>query len=193
LNQLLAPDSCFGTSIAIVEATVWRRKRIAEAVKGYTAPAHCFHRLNPKGGSMKRQIASFLGVFGLLLVAACANAQSVNVKANVPFDFVVDNVTLPAGAYSIQSINDASGASTLAIRDENGKVGRLMGSNPAEKLEAAATSHLLFHRYGDTYFLAQIWIQGEQQGRELRQTRRETEMAKNLRPSEDVIVLASLR
>ena len=142
---------------------------------------------------MKRQIASFLGVFGLLLVAACANAQSVNVKANVPFDFVVDNVTLPAGAYSIQSVNDASGASTLAIRDENGKVGRLMGSNPAEKLEAAATSHLLFHRYGDTYFLAQIWIQGEQQGRELKQTRRETEMAKNLRPSEDVIVLASLR
>jgi hypothetical protein len=51
----------------------------------------------------------------------------------------------------------------------------------------------LFHRYGDTYFLAQIWMQGEKQGRELRKTRRETEMAKNLQPSEDVIVLASLR
>lgn len=140
---------------------------------------------------MKRQIASFLGVFGLLLVAACANAQSVNVKANVPFDFVVDNVTIPAGAYSIQSINDSIGSPTLMIRGN--KVGRLVGSNAAENLNPAATSHLLFHRYGDTYFLAQIWVQGERHGRELRQTRRETEMAKNLRPSDDVIVLASLR
>ena len=142
---------------------------------------------------MKRQIASFLGVFGLLLVAACANAQSVNVKANVPFDFVVDNVTSPAGAYSIQSINDGIGSPTLMIRSTNNKVGRLVGSNAAENLEPAATSHLLFHRYGDTYFLAQIWMQGEQHGRELRRTRRETEMAKNLRPADDVIVLASLR
>ena len=140
---------------------------------------------------MKRQIASFFGVFGLLLVAACANAQSVNVKANVPFDFVVDNVTIPAGAYSIQSINDSIGSPTLMIRGN--KVGRLVGSNGAENLNPAATSHLLFHRYGNTYFLAQIWVQGERHGRELRQTRRETEMAKNLWPSDDVIVLASLR
>ena len=142
---------------------------------------------------MKRQIASFLGVFGLLLVAACANAQSVNVKANVPFDFVVGNVTIPAGAYSIQSINDSIGSPTLVIRSANNKVARLVGSNGAENLNPAATSHLLFHRYGDTYFLAQIWMQGERHGRELTQTRRETEMAKNLRLSEDVIVLASLR
>lgn len=142
---------------------------------------------------MKRQIANLLGVFGLLLVAACANAQSVNVRANVPFDFVVDKVTIPAGAYSIQSINDGIGSPTLMIRGTNSRVARLVGSNAAEKLNPAATSYLLFHRYGDTYFLAQIWMQGEQHGREFIKTRRETEMAKNLRPSDDVIVLASLR
>jgi hypothetical protein len=177
----------------MIQATVWRRKRIAEAVKGYTASAHCFHRLNPKGGSMKRQIANLLSVFGLLLVAACANAQNVNVKANVPFDFVVGNVTLPAGAYSIQSINDGIGSPTLMIRGTSNKVGRLVGSNAAENLNPAASSHLLFHRYGDTYFLAQIWVQGEQRGRALSMTRREAEVAKNLQSSEDVVVLASLR
>lgn len=142
---------------------------------------------------MKQQIASWMSVFGLLLVAACASAQSVNVKANVPFDFVVDNATLPAGAYSIQSINNGSGSPTLVIRGENGKAGRLVSSNAAEKLNAAETSHLLFHRYGNTYFLAQIWMQGEHRGRELRMTRREAEIAKNLQSSEDVIVLAALR
>ncbi len=142
---------------------------------------------------MKRQIAIWMSVFGLLLVVAGASAQSVNVKANVPFDFIVDNATLPAGTYSIQSINDANGSPTLVIRGETVKTGRLVSSNQAEKLNPAATSHLLFHRYGDTYFLAQIWMQGEQHGRELRMTRREAEIAKNLQSSEDVIVLASLR
>ena len=142
---------------------------------------------------MKRQIANLLGVFGLLLVAACANAQSVNVRANVPFDFVVDNVTLPAGAYSIQSINDGIGSPTLLVRGSDNQVMRLVGSNAAEHFKSAEKSHLLFHRYGDTYFLAQIWMEGDKYGRELRKTRREAEIATNLHSSEDVIVLASLR
>lgn len=142
---------------------------------------------------MKRQIARLFGVFGLLLMAACANAQSVNVKANVPFDFVVDNVTLPAGAYNIQSINDAIGSSTLLISGSDSKVMRLVSSDGAENLNAAATTHLIFHRYGDSYFLAQVWMQGEQHGRSLRKTRREAEIARNLQPAGDVIVLASLR
>ena len=142
---------------------------------------------------MKRHIANLLGVFGLLLMAACASAQSVNVKANVPFDFVVGNATLPAGAYSIQSINDGIGSPALMIRGTENKVGRLVGSSTAENLEPAETSHLLFHRYGDTYFLAQIWVQGEQRGRALGMTHREAELAKNLQSSGDVIVLASLR
>src|SRR5690242_7619598 len=147
----------------------------------------------PKGGSMKRQIVSLMSLLGLLLVAACASAQSVNVKANVPFDFVVENATLAAGAYNIQSINDESGSSWLVIRGENTKAMRLFGSNAAENLKPAATSYLLFHRYGGTYFLAQIWMQGEQHGRQLKKTRREAEIAKNLRSSEHVVVLASLR
>src|SRR5690348_8736321 len=109
---------------------------------------------------MKRQIANLLGVFGLLLVAACANAQSVNVRANVPFDFVVGNATFPAGTYSIQSINEGIGSPTLLIRGTDSKVMSLVGSNAAENLQAAEKSHLLFHRYGGTYFLAQIWMQG---------------------------------
>jgi len=142
---------------------------------------------------MKRQIVSLMGVFGLLLVAACASAQSVNLKANVPFDFVVGNATLPAGAYNIRSLNNESSSFTLAIRGENGKVARMVGSDAAENLKPAASSHLLFHRYGNTYFLAQIWTQGEQHGRQVMKTRREAEIATNLQRSKDVIVLASLR
>ena len=141
---------------------------------------------------MKRQIVSLLGVLGLLLVAACANAQGVNVKANVPFDFTIGKSSLPAGAYSIQSLATATG-SVLAIRGEHAAKNMLASANNAETLNPSPNSRLVFHRYGDQYFLSQIWLQGEKVGRQFRISRREAEMAKSVQTSEDVIVLAALR
>jgi len=133
---------------------------------------------------MKRQIANVLGVLGLLLVAACANAQSLNVTANVPFDFAVDKASLPAGAYSIQSISSAA-SSTLAIRSND--------RNKAEHLNPSSKTCLVFHRYGEQYFLSQIWVAGEKGGAQLRMSRREAETATNVDRSQDVIILAALR
>jgi len=141
---------------------------------------------------MKRQIVSLLGVLALLLVAACANAQGVNVKANVPFDFTIGKSSLPAGAYGIQSLATATG-SVLAIRGENAAKNMLASANSAETLNPSPNSRLVFHRYGDQYFLSQIWLQGEKVGRQFRISRREAEMAKSVQTSEDVIVLAALR
>ncbi len=141
---------------------------------------------------MRRQIMSLVSVFGLLLVAACANAQSLNVKANVPFNFVVDKDILPAGVYSIRSINDATGGRTLVIQNGT-KAMKLVNPNEADSLKAAQKSHLLFHRYGGEYFLAQIWVEGEKVGRQFRMSRREAEIAKYHQTSDDVIVLAALR
>lgn len=142
---------------------------------------------------MKRQIANLLGVFGLLLMAACANAQDVNLKANIPFGFAVEKATMPAGVYSIQSIDAARGR-TLLIRGNEGKVLKLVSPNVAQTLHPSETSRLLFHRYGDQYFLAQIWMQGDVTGREFRMSLREAEIASNVRThAQDVIVLASLR
>jgi len=141
---------------------------------------------------MKRQIASVIGVFGLLLVAACANAQSVNVKANVPFDFTVGKSTLSAGQYNIQSLSTGS-SDVLAIRGGAAQ-NMLASANRAETLNPSPNSRLVFHKYGDQYFLSQIWLQGEKAGRQFRITKREAEMAKNVQTSEeDVIVLAALR
>jgi len=141
---------------------------------------------------MRRQIVSFVSVFGLLLVAACANAQSLYVKANVPFDFAVDKDTLPAGNYSIRSINSETGGRTLLIQSGT-KAMKLTTPDVADSLKAASKSHLLFHRYGNEYFLTQIWVQGEKAGRQFKMSRREAEIAKNHQTSDDVIVLAALR
>src|SRR5690242_10347839 len=187
-NQRLAARSAheirFGTRLALYPPEQCEDgSDKQEAVKGSAAMAHCFHRLTHKGDSMRRQIVSFVGVFGLLLVAACANAQSLYVKANVPFNFVVDKDTLPAGNYSIRSINNESGGRTLVIQSGT-KALKLTTPDIADKLEAAQKTHLLFHRYGDEYFLAQIWVQGEKVGRHFRMSRREAEIAKNHQTSD---------
>jgi len=141
---------------------------------------------------MKRQIVSLLGVFGLLLVAACANAQSLKVTANVPFNFVVDKATLPAGAYSIESISSAA-SSTLLIQNSDARIQMAVLPNSAQSLNPSESTRLVFHRYADHYFLAQIWVSGNTSGRQFRRSSREAELANNIQPSENVIVLASLR
>jgi len=141
---------------------------------------------------MKRQIVSLLGVFGLLLVAACASAQSLKVTANVPFNFVVDKATLPAGAYSIDAISSA-GSKALVIHNRDARIQMVTLANSAEKLETSSTTCLMFHRYGSRYFLSQIWVAGDKSGREFKMSRHEAEVATNTEPRQDVIVLASLR
>jgi hypothetical protein len=53
---------------------------------------------------MKNQMFALIGL-GLLLATVSANAQTDVAKANVPFDFVVTGKTLPAGEYTIQSVD----------------------------------------------------------------------------------------
>lgn len=139
---------------------------------------------------MKRQISTMVGIFGLFLVAACANAQTMKVTADIPFNFVVDKASLPAGSYSIDSV---SSSKALMFRGDNVQENLIVLSNRTETLNASPNTRLVFHRYGDQYFLAQIWVQGETAGRQLRMTRREAEVAKNTQAQSDVIVLAALR
>jgi len=140
---------------------------------------------------MKRQIVSMFGVLGLLLVAACANAQSVKVKANVPFDFVVDKATLPAGDYSIDQLSANSKA--LAVRNHDAGAQMIVLSNTANRLNASGETCLVFHRYGERYFLSQIWIQGEAEGLQLSMSKHEAEIAKNLQRDQDIVIMAALR
>jgi len=49
---------------------------------------------------MKKQLFMLLGL-GVLLATASAYAQTTNLKADVPFKFVVAGRTLPSGEYMI--------------------------------------------------------------------------------------------
>jgi hypothetical protein len=125
---------------------------------------------------MKKQLFALVGL-GLLLTAASAYAQMPLVKVNVPFNFIANKSVMPAGEYTIDTLITSS--NSLLIHSTTLKTGDIVLSNPCESRDAASQSKLVFHRYGDRYFLSQIWVQGETIGRQLPRTRREVEVAKD--------------
>lgn len=114
-------------------------------------------------------------------VATNAQSHSQKIKADIPFDFVVGDKTLAAGEYSVRQIT--SGPEGLLVRGLNGgqSIVRLTNAVPTNK--AMPKTSLTFRRYGNTYYLAQVWIAGSSEGREMLKSKSERaaerELARN--------------
>jgi hypothetical protein len=135
---------------------------------------------------MKKQLS--LLTLGLLLVTALAYAKTVNMKVNIPFNFVVGGTTLPSGEYRVEGL--AENAISIRKLDQTAKSLTLAVRCESSKTQEKST--LVFHRYGNRYFLAQIWMAGDNAGHELPKSRRETEVAMDY-PAQQVVLVASLR
>src|SRR5437016_4029786 len=62
------------------------------------------------------------------------------------------------------------------------KVDQILGlGSPRQRSDRQMNAKLVFHRYGSTYFLSQIWMAGESTGRELAQTRQERAIERELK------------
>jgi len=120
-----------------------------------------------------------------MLATTAASAQTINVKARVPFSFVVGSATLPAGEYSLQTLGFGH---ALEMRNRDANITKLVLSNVCQS-RTATKDKVIFHRYGDSYFLSQIWTEGSSLGYELPMTAREREMARN-NSKEEIVLLA---
>jgi hypothetical protein len=133
---------------------------------------------------MKNVFAKGLVKFGLLAVitvisaGAPAKAQSLQYKltANIPFEFTVMDKKLPAGKYSISRAQQANGDLVIQIvsEDRRENVSRL--TIPVVTRDPAKEGMLVFHQYGDEYFLFEIWPAGGNTGRALPRSRAEREL-----------------
>jgi hypothetical protein len=101
---------------------------------------------------MKNLTAIALFVAAGFVTAGSALAQDHKVTANVPFNFTVDGRTLPAGNYTIG--NDANSPRMLTIADRKDGVAVMAITIPDSGY--AADNKLVFHRYGNQYFLSEV-------------------------------------
>lgn len=106
--------------------------------------------------SFLRVLVVFIGLIGLIaLAAAPASAQlPEELKFRTIFPFVVGNRELPAGTYEIRRVGEDEFLYVIrgpksAILETN-----FVGKPPALN---ASTGEVIFHRYGDTLVMEEVW------------------------------------
>jgi len=122
------------------------------------------------------KVFSLLSLSVMLAVVAVSATPTGSIKAHIPFDFSVGNKTLPAGAYTVAPLTTPG---ALLIRHEDGRTAAMVITSGMPAQQEQGQTKLVFHRYGDQYFLAQVWTAGDSDGRELRQSRTERELVKS--------------
>ena len=104
----------------------------------------------------------------LAFSTAVASGQSNNankLSANIPFEFNVGYKTMPAGEYTVQTVVSAGDALLIKSTDANTSALRL--SEATSRTKDKRHARLVFNRYGDRYFLAEVWNGVDDIGRQL--------------------------
>ena len=126
---------------------------------------------------------AMLVLIGIAALSASAKAQSLGnrIKANIPFDFTVAGRKFAAGEYSIVRANPTAGDQVLRVSSADDRSRVLPTTIPVTTLDAKDKSALVFHRIGDEYFLAQVWLAGATTGRAFIKSRRERQLEQEQR------------
>ncbi len=125
---------------------------------------------------MKRQVLSKVLATGLLAALTVASAYAVGstvlLKVKIPFSFSVGQSSLPAGEYTIL---DRDGRGVLLFQGDQTNQACAVLSHPGNSFAPDGKRKLLFHQYGDQYFLSQVFPGFETAGYKLPVSKQEKE------------------
>jgi len=125
---------------------------------------------------------SLLSAIVFVTAVTSAQGQSLEnkIRASIPFDFSVADKKLSSGKYSIGRARRDSDDTVLSVLDVDGSSRAIPLSSSVQTLQAKDKATLVFHRYGDQYFLFQVWPAGETTGRQFYKSRSERDIERNL-------------
>jgi len=142
-------------------------------------------RIKRTGESMKIVTKLFLSLclvagLGVTLTANAQIRSDATIRANIPYSFVVNNTTLPAGKYLI-TVADPYGtdATVLEIRSANAKTAVLFETDFVAVPSLAPRTELVFDKIGDAYFLSKVFLQGDSGGNQLLKSKRQRRLEEN--------------
>ena len=121
------------------------------------------------------RVTSILAVI-IALTSVSANAQGVSKRGTfvVPFEFSVGNNVLPAGEYVVSSETQLL---RVESKDRKQHVAILPVSTRIDPRSASEVK-LKFRRYGDQYYLSQVWL-ADGVGRDIKRHRTNSDVAQN--------------
>ena len=123
---------------------------------------------------MKSRVTSILSIGIALVAVAAVQAQDKTVTANVPFSFYMDRSAMPQGAYKVEELSHGVMVRMWSADAINAVTTRAIAGK--KQIEPA---RLVFHRYGEDYFLAQIWTGDSSNGQAIALSPREKELAQS--------------
>ena len=135
-----------------------------------------------EGKVIKRlTMLSLVSMFTLCAAVASANAQlTIPIRAKIPFDFNVGEKKLPAGKYTFSRLSGISDSSVMSVSSADASAHVFQSTSGARVLTPKNESTLIFHKYGDQYFLEQIFLGGEQEGTQVSESRSERTIRRQL-------------
>jgi len=134
-----------------------------------------------KGKNSVKQFLSFLvlSVFALTIFAGKARAQIVgDLDVDIPFQFHAGNTKLPAGKYRIHVLEN-SDLTVMEITSADDSTSALFQVEESDTNSAPAKSELIFNKYGNRYFLAKLYDEGNASGSKLVESRYEKQISKS--------------
>ena len=117
---------------------------------------------------MKLFRIAFCAAMFALSVGAIGQTSPGDMVVDVPFAFSAAGQNLPAGHYIIQQ-------HTGMVRILGNHQSLFVPTHAAFRTQVEG-SKLVFHRYGDSYFLSDLWITGSRDGKELYPSKAEHEV-----------------
>ena len=121
-------------------------------------------------------MSSLLAILTVSSVYAQSNQEQT---ANIPFSFTVGSKVFPAGEYVVAHLNPQSDKAALLIKSADGRMSKIVLMTPVQAGEAQESARLVFNRYGEQYFLAQVWTPADNMGLELPKSRSERTLARD--------------
>jgi hypothetical protein len=148
---------------------------------------------------MSKRLSAYLVSMSAVLVlfgwgAPTANAQSGQLKAVVPFDFIAGTTPMSAGVYFVARATET--ATFVTVRNSKLIPLAVLNNTPLPASSRSdKPSKLVFQRYGQHYFLREVWFQSDA-GRALPETPGERILAEEYRTASQrglVSIVASRR
>jgi hypothetical protein len=137
---------------------------------------------------MKSRIIQFATVLTVVLLSTItASAQRTFLRANVPFAFVAGGVHLPAGEYRVYHPGNPY---IVVTENREGTAQVMTYVHPSAMKPGETSTKLLFNKYGDEYFLTQVWTERDQEVHQCFKCQMEQQLISQNRKSTAVIVAA---
>ena len=139
---------------------------------------------------MRNRTFAMLGVLALLAASSAFGQQ--NLRVDIPFEFHFADVVMPAGQYVVdteaRNIHNLLSFDCDACRVHAVAIPYAVGGR-----DVSSEGRLIFNKYGDTYFLAEVWVPGRIQGMALSKSKTERELARVSLPARTGQVIVASR